>query len=177
MEIEIGVSFISRIPPCFGHVTTATVPLRVESNQARLSNSSINNPIMLKQLLSKLVLPNLEQVRCNDVCYLYRGSFSFFSLPSSSSLEDFFPLWSVAGGFCYSIIFSAYHYPITYHSHIFFCSTALPPIHSPLPLLSSTLSCVFFCVSFIIFSLLYIILQYILFTLHIRIYHVPWVAR
>ena len=126
----------------------------------------------------------------------------FFSLPSSS-LEEFFPLWSVAGWIllldswktaaaaaaagrsfnkaCWNLL-CAYNYPITYHSHIIFllyCAYMLtPPSSIPLlPLLSSTLSCVFFRVSFIIFSPLQYTAIYILFTLHIRIYHVPGVAR
>ena len=109
----------------------------------------------------------------------------FFSLPSSS-LEEFFPLWSVAGWIllldswktaaaaaaagrsfnkaCWNLL-CAYNHPITYHSHIIFllyCAYILtPPSSIPLlPLLSSTLSCVFF-VSLSSFSLLCNILQYI----------------
>ena len=122
-------------------------------------------------------------------CTLIVDRSLFFSSPSSSSsLEDFFPLWSVAGWIllldswktaaaaaaaaagrsfnkaCWNLL-CAYNHPITYHSHIIFllyCAYILtPPSSIPLlPLLSSTLSCVFF-VSLSSFSLLCNILQYI----------------
>jgi len=144
---------------------------------------------MLKQLLSKLVLPNLEQVRCN-VCYLYRRSFSFFRCLLLHHRRIFSHCGLSLGGFCYSLLLlllllnvrltkrveSSLHtiiplHNITYTSFSALLRLCLPPPHSPLPHLS-TLSCVFLCLfhHFFLSSILYC---NILFTLHIRIYHVP----
>ena len=120
------------------------------------------------------------------------GSFSFFFV-AFFILEEFFPLWSVAGWIllldswktaaaagrsinkaCGNLL-CANNHPITYHSHIIFllyCAYMLtPPSSIPLlPLLSSTLSCVFF-VSLSSFSLLCNILQYIYIYIYIYIYN------
>lgn len=138
---------------------------------------------MLKQLLSKLVLPNLEQVRCN-VCYLYRRSFSFFRCLLLHHRRIFSHCGLSLGGFCYSLLLlllllnvrltkrveSSLHTIIPLHNITYTSFSALlrlclpPPPFSSTPLVYPLLR--FFVSLSSFFSLLYIILQYIIHTTH-----------
>ena len=122
---------------------------------------------MLKQLLSKLVLPNLEQVRCN-VCYLYRRSFSFFRCLLLHHRRIFSHCGLSLGGFCYSLLLlllllnvrltkrveSSLHTIIPLHNITYTSFSALLRLCLPPPILlypTCLPSLAFFCVSFIIF--------------------------